>query len=75
MEREGFLQKNVEKKVPPKIVRWSLTEKGVDAMRVGMILSVFGSRWDANRVFNDGRPRGLSEIYTREALELFMKIF
>jgi DNA-binding HxlR family transcriptional regulator len=75
LEQEGFTQKNVEKSVPPKIIRWSLTEKGIDAIRVGMILAAFGSRWYANRVFYDKRPRGMSEIYTREGLELFMKIF
>src|SRR5580698_11517922 len=30
LEKEGFLRKHVEKDVPPKIVRWSLTEKGRD---------------------------------------------
>lgn len=75
LEQEGFVLKTVEKDIPPKIVRWSLTEKGVDALRVGMILGAFGSRWYPDRIFDDKRPRKMSEIYSREGLELFMKIF
>lgn len=75
LKKGGFILNVVEKSKPPKIVRWSLTEKGVDAMRVGMVLGAFGSRWFADRVFDDKRPRGMSEICTREGLEFFMKIF
>jgi DNA-binding HxlR family transcriptional regulator len=74
MEQEGFIQKTVEKDAPPKIVRWSLTDKGVDAIRVGMILGAFGARWYADRIFDDRRPRKMSEVYSREGLELFMKV-
>ncbi len=75
LEQEGFLQKNVEKSIPPKIVRWSLTEKGVDSIRIGMMLAVFGSKWYSERVFDDKRPRRMSEIYTSEGMKLFMKDF
>lgn len=73
LEGEGFLRRTVEKGTPPRIVRWSLTEKGVDAIRVGMLMSAFGSRWCAASVFEDGRPRTMREMYTPDALELFMK--
>ncbi len=75
LEHEGFIVKRVEKSVPPKVVRWSLTEKGVDAIRIGMMLAAFGSKWYASRVFDDERPRKLNEIYSREGIELFMKDF
>jgi DNA-binding HxlR family transcriptional regulator len=75
LEQEGFIQKYVEKSVPPKIVRWSLTEKGIDAIRVGMMLAVFGSKWYADRVFEDKKPRKMSEIYSREGIQLFMQDF
>lgn len=75
LENGGFITKKVEKSVPPKIVRWSLTEKGVDAIRIGMMLAVFGSKWYASRVFDDERPRKMNEIYTREGIALFMKGF
>jgi DNA-binding HxlR family transcriptional regulator len=73
LEEEGFIQKYVEKSIPPKIVRWSLTEKGIDAIRVGMMLAVFGSKWYATRIFEDKRPRKMTEIYSRQGIELFMK--
>jgi DNA-binding HxlR family transcriptional regulator len=75
LEQEGFTHKIVEKSIPPKIVKWALTDKGVDAIRVGMILGTFGSKWYADRVFDDKHPRTMSEIYSREGLELFMKVF
>ena len=75
LELEGFIQKYVEKSVPPKVVRWSLTEKGVDAMRVAMMLAGFGSRWYADSVFEDKRPRKMREIFNHEGMKLLMKDF
>jgi DNA-binding HxlR family transcriptional regulator len=75
LENEGFIAKRVERNVPPRVVRWSLSEMGVDAMRIGMMLAVFGSKWYARRVFDDQRPRKMNEVYTREGIELFMKDF
>ena len=75
LEEGGFIGKYVEKSIPPKIVRWSLTEKGIDALRVGMMLAVFGSKWYADRIFDDKRPRKMSEIYNRQGIELLMKDF
>jgi DNA-binding HxlR family transcriptional regulator len=73
LEQEGFIRKIVEKEAPPKVIRWSLTDKGVDAIRIGMMLAVFGSKWFAGRVFDDRKPRKMVEIYNREGIELFMK--
>jgi DNA-binding HxlR family transcriptional regulator len=73
LEQEGFIEKVVEKKVPPKVIRWSLTEKGVDAIRIGMMLAGFGSKWFAAKVFDDGIPRKMVEIYNHEGIELFME--
>jgi DNA-binding HxlR family transcriptional regulator len=75
LEQEGFIKKCVEKEVPPRIVRWSLTEKGIDVIPVGMMLSAFGSKWKADTVFDDGRPRKLHEIYNDEAMKFLMKYF
>jgi DNA-binding HxlR family transcriptional regulator len=75
LQQEGFIERSVEKSNPPKIVRWSLTEKGLDAMRIGMMVGAFGSKWHADRVFYDKRPRNVREIYDREGLELLMKDF
>ena len=75
LEQEGFIKKNVEKNIPPRIVRWSLTEKGIDAIRIGMMLAAFGSKWHADTVFEDKRPRKMHEIFNREGMELLMKDF
>jgi len=39
------------------------------------MLGVFGSRWYADRVFDDKRPRKMTEIYNRQGIELLMKDF
>jgi DNA-binding HxlR family transcriptional regulator len=75
LEHDGFIVKSVEKSMPPRVVRWSLTEKGVDAIRLGMMLAVFGSKWYASRVFDDERPRKMNEIYSHEGIQLFMRDF
>ena len=73
LEQEGFVEKYVERSKPPKVVRWSLTEKGLDAIRIGMMLAGFGAKWHAGRVFEDKRPRKLKELYNDEGLELLLR--
>ncbi len=75
LEKDGFLTRNVERAIPPQVVHWSLTEKGVDAARVGMMMAAFSCKWNADKVFDDKRPRKMHEIYTREGMELLMKDF
>jgi DNA-binding HxlR family transcriptional regulator len=75
LEVEGFLLRTVERAVPPQIVRWSLTEKGLDAARVGMMMAAFGCKWNADKVFDDKRPRKMHEIYNREGMELLTRDF
>jgi len=60
LEREGFIVR-VER--GPKYARWEVTEKGNDVLPVLMTLVRFGSKWHADRVFADGRPRSLTEIF------------
>jgi DNA-binding HxlR family transcriptional regulator len=43
--------------------RWGLTDKGDDALPILMALVHFGSKWYANEVFADQRPRALSEVF------------
>jgi DNA-binding HxlR family transcriptional regulator len=73
LEKERFLQKRVVKADPARIVRWSLTEEGMDAIRIGMMLGAFGSKWYADRVFCDKRARKMGEVYTRAALEFLLE--
>lgn len=75
LEQDGFLARTVERAVPPQIVRWSLTEKGLDAARVGMMMAALGCKWNADKVFDDKRPRKMHEIYNREGMELLTRDF
>lgn len=75
LEQDGFLVRTVERAVPPQIVRWSLTERGVDAARVGMMMAAFSCKWNADKVFDDKKPRKMHEIYNREGMELLTKDF
>lgn len=45
--------------------RWGLTEKGEDALPILLSLVHFGSKWYADEVFADRRPRSLSEVFDR----------
>ena len=75
LEEEGFLMRTVERAIPPQVVRWSLTDKGLDAARVGMMMAAFGCKWNADKVFDDKRPRKMHEIYNREGMELLTRDF
>jgi DNA-binding HxlR family transcriptional regulator len=70
LEREGFIKKTLEKQNRPMIVRWSLTEKGIDTIPIEMMLTAFGSKWNANMVLGDKKPRKLHEIFDDEAIDL-----
>jgi hypothetical protein len=52
-----------------------LTDKGLDAARVGMMMAAFGCKWNADKVFGDKRRRKMHEIYNLEGMELLMKDF
>ncbi len=60
LERAGFLRA-VER--GPHRTRWGLTEKGQDALPILMMMVQFGSKWYADEVFADHRPRALSEVF------------
>ena len=75
LEKDGFLNRTVERAVPPQVVHWSLTEKGLDAGRVGMLMAAFSCKWNAEKVFDDRKPRKMHEIYNREGMELLTKDF
>ena len=45
------------------IVRWRLTDKGKDTLPILMQLVAFGSKWYSDVVFEDKKPRKLTEIF------------
>ena len=62
LDQAGFIRA-VERR--RNCTRWALTEKGEDALPILMTLVHFGSKWYAEDVFADRRPRALSEIFER----------
>ena len=75
LEKDGIIKK-VEDKTNAGIIRWTLTEKGEDALPILMRLIAFGSKWYARDVFEDKVPRSLSEIFTKpEAQEIVQRLY
>jgi len=72
LEKEGFIKRTEEKR-SPKLVRWDLTEKGIDAIPILMQFVAFGSKWYAERVFEDQMPRSLKEVYPKWEQEIVQK--
>lgn len=75
LEIDGFLTRYVERATPPQIVHWSLTEKGLDAARVGMMMAGFSCKWHADKVFDDKKPRKMHEVYNQEGMDLLTRDF
>ncbi|MGZ8889932.1 MAG: winged helix-turn-helix transcriptional regulator [Nitrososphaeraceae archaeon] len=69
-EKEGLIE-CVEKKKSPMMVLWRLTEKGKDTLPILIQMVVFASKWYADVIFEDKRPRKFSEIFPQpEAREI-----
>jgi DNA-binding HxlR family transcriptional regulator len=75
LERDGIIRK-MDDQTSPGIVRWTLTEKGEDALPILMRLIAFGSKWYAKDVFEDKVPRSLNEIFTKpEAQQIVQRLY
>lgn len=75
LEKDGVIKK-IEDPANLGIVRWTLTEKGEDALPILMRLIAFGSKWYARDVFEDKTPRSLNEIFTKpEAQEIVQRLY
>jgi len=46
-------------------LKWVLTSKGKDALPILMSIIEFGSRWYADKVFEDKKPRTLKELFAQ----------
>ena len=74
LEKEGFIQCIEEGKKSPMIVRWTLTEKGRDALPILLQFTVFGSKWHADLVFEDKAPRTPNELFQPKAMKVMRRI-
>ncbi len=62
LEECGIIEAVVLKE-KPRLVKWALTEKGRDTIPILMSIIAFGSKWYADEVFEDHKPRAMQEIY------------
>lgn len=69
LEETGYIE-CIENRDSPMVVRWGLTEKGVDVLPILLQFIGFGSKWLADEVFDDKRPRTLNELFEPKALKL-----
>jgi DNA-binding HxlR family transcriptional regulator len=73
LEQEGYI-KCVERQKNPMIVRWTLTEKGRDALPILLKLLSFGSKWYPEIVFEDDKVRTrLNQIFTPKEVKILSK--
>jgi DNA-binding HxlR family transcriptional regulator len=70
LEKEGFIKCIEKEKKSPMIVRWTLTEKGRDALPILLQFTAFGSKWHADVVFEDKTPRTPSELFQPKAMKV-----
>ena len=75
LEKEGLIE-CIEKEKSlqrPMMVLWRLTEKGKDTLPILMQIVAFSSKWYADVIFEDKKPRKFSEIFPQpEAREIIM---
>lgn len=62
LRKEGLIER-VENPNNPRDVTYQLTRKGEDAIPVLTALIQFGMLYHAGRVFEDGRPRRMGEVF------------
>jgi DNA-binding HxlR family transcriptional regulator len=71
LEVTGFI-KRIEEHRSPKLIRWTLTEKGKDTLPIMMKLTEFGAKWNADKVFEDKKPRSLRQLFPqRQSCQYF----
>ncbi len=69
LEKTNFI-KCVEDQESPMVVRWALTQKGIDTLPILLRLIAFGSKWYPEEAFEDKKPRTIDEILKPGAIEI-----
>ena len=70
LEAAGLVNR-IEESATPKKVLWRFTEKGWDTLPILMSYVAFGSKYFPERVFSDGQPREMKEMYPAPVVEKF----
>jgi len=74
LEKEGFIHCLEKGKKSPMIVRWTLKEKGRDALPILLQFAAFGSKWHSDVVFEDKNPRTPDELFHPKAMKVMRRI-
>jgi DNA-binding HxlR family transcriptional regulator len=72
LEEGGYIR-CLDSQRTPRVVRWALTEKGLDTLPILVRFVEFGAKWYADVAFEDKRPRKLEEVFKPEAMSLLRK--
>ena len=65
LEEDGFIRGEANH-ADRREITYRLTRKGLDVMPILTAFIQFGIRYHARRVFEDGRPRALEDVYPVE---------
>lgn len=66
LEEEGFL----DRREASSGARWLLTKKGKDALPILIQFILFGSKWYADEVFIDKKPRNSSQLFKPNVMKM-----
>jgi DNA-binding HxlR family transcriptional regulator len=70
LEHEGFIEIT---KTERNYKKWDLTEKGNDVLPILMAFVQFGSKWYAEQVFSDKKPRALKDVFDESYIQKIMR--
>ena len=72
LEQENFIRVAEKEK---NFTKWELTEKGFDSLAILMVLVQFGSKYYADKVFKDKKPRTLDEVFEETYIQRILAEF
>lgn len=72
LEQDNFIRVAEKDK---NFTKWELTEKGFDSLAILMVLVQFGSKYYADRVFKDKKPRTLDEVFEEDYIQKILADF
>lgn len=73
LESAGLIRKT-EVRRSPIVVRWDLTEQGLDLVPVMMMMGAYHSKWDPDTLHPGRSSMKLGELYDRQALALLRRM-
>lgn len=71
LEREGYIEEIVES--GQNYAKWDLTEKGREVLPILMVLVQIGSKYYADQVYEDKKPRLLKDIFDDSYIQKVMR--